>query len=322
MFTEQSIAVLLSVLVSLVASVTVAAAEGDTLGANIPDGFMIVEGDIIVPKDYTHTLSLTNYRSIQSWPEGVVPYEFDDGVSAANQTKMLNAMAELERVSSVQFVPWTSETDFLNIQAGSVNSSYVGRQGGRQEVNIASWDWRWIIVHELMHALGFWHEQSRPDRDGYIVIEWDNIEPGQGHNFQEQFWGAGHYGPYDFHSIMHYGQCAFSNCTPCCSTITVLPPNQAMQTVIGQRTNFSRWDSLSVGFIYPREPNWQFLSVNAQPGLRFGTFFYPWLTLDEALLNTPTGGTLWIKDPGQFNAIGIYDKAMTIRAPQGATLGN
>lgn len=34
------------------------------------------------------------------------------------------------------------------------------------------------ITHLIIHTLGLWHEQSRPDRDDYIEILWDNIYPG------------------------------------------------------------------------------------------------------------------------------------------------
>src|SRR5262249_45150972 len=52
----------------------------------------------------------------------------------------------------------------------SRNNSPVGMQGGRQIINIVSWTSKFVIVHELMHTLGFFHEQSSPLRDTYVDV--------------------------------------------------------------------------------------------------------------------------------------------------------
>ncbi len=59
-------------------------------------------------------------------------------------------------------------------------SSYIGKIGGPQNVSLAvsGCVYTYIVIHELMHAAGFWHEQSRSDRDDYVDINWDNIQTG------------------------------------------------------------------------------------------------------------------------------------------------
>ena len=65
-----------------------------------------------------------------------------------------------------------------------------------------------IVLHELGHALGLWHEQSRLDRDEYVEILNDNIKPGHEHNFKHRSNNViNDYGvAYDYNSIMHYGK--------------------------------------------------------------------------------------------------------------------
>ena len=36
-----------------------------------------------------------------------------------------------------------------------------------------------IVFHEMMHTVGFFHQQSRTDRNEYVRILWDNIIPGE-----------------------------------------------------------------------------------------------------------------------------------------------
>jgi hypothetical protein len=181
------------------------------------------------------------------------------------------------------------------------------------------------MAHELAHTLGMWHEQSRPNRDTYVFIEEDCVQDGYLNNFDIHP-TAGEYPPgdYDFDSVMHYGQSAFfTPTTPYCAsigrTITVLPPNQAWQTLIGQRDHLSEWDILTMSFLYP-EDDWRFVD-QAHDGVELGTFLYPYDDFGSGAATVPPGGTVWIQ-PGTYSAVGTYSKAMTLRAPLGdVTLG-
>lgn len=67
-------------------------------------------------------------------------------------------------------------------------NSYVGMIGGEQLVSLDTGCFacnsdgvcvKGVVIHEFMHAAGFYHEQSRTDRDRFITINYDNILPGK-----------------------------------------------------------------------------------------------------------------------------------------------
>nr|CAD7461244.1 unnamed protein product [Timema tahoe] len=69
-----------------------------------------------------------------------------------------------------------------------------------------------VAVHELLHALGFFHQQSATERDEYVRILWNNIEPGMEYNFDKYAANqiTNYNTVYDYLSIMHYDGYAFS----------------------------------------------------------------------------------------------------------------
>ena len=89
----------------------------------------------------------------------------------------------------------------------------MGRVGGEQLLSIGPNCLRTgVIIHEIMHALGFFHEHSRPDRDEHITVELENLRPGMEHNFLTlnlRNWFNMSI-PYDTKSVMHYSGYAFA----------------------------------------------------------------------------------------------------------------
>jgi hypothetical protein len=122
--------------------------------------------------------------------------------------------------------------------------SYVGMRGGRQDIGLAAGCGTGSTIHEIGHAWGLWHEQSREDRDTYITINWANIESGREHNFNQHISDGDDYGPYDYGSIMHYGAYAFSK-----NGLPTIVPTQSGVT-IGQRTALSNGDVNAVHAMY------------------------------------------------------------------------
>lgn len=106
---------------------------------------------------------------------------------------------------------------------------------------------KYIICHELAHALGIIHEQSRSARDTYVTINYANILSGYEPNF-DIVPGSLNKGSYDFDSFMHYPQNAFSSNGQ--NTITTQSAYSSYQTVMGQRTHLSTTDKSGMDLIY------------------------------------------------------------------------
>lgn len=321
---------------------------------DLPSGYMIIEGDIQVPiaefqRRYEQCESGVAAQSPEGtyqtnfWPNSQVPYEFDANVSSANRVAMQTAMQQWQNVSAVQFNQCTSNScggDFIHIQSSTVNSSAVGRLGGRQVINIVSWGNTWIMAHELGHGLGLEHEQSRPNRNAFVTINFANICTATSMNCNGGFCldssgnridcsfnfcfanGASTYGGYDFDSVMHYGRADFSGAVGSggnwLDTITVLPVNNAQwQNAIGQRVRLSVSDKNVMRCMYPGG-NWRWVSKTGTSS-GDGTCRMPYRTFSKGVSNTPSGGTLWV-EPGSYTVVGVLSKRMTIDAPNGAVI--
>ena len=169
---------------------------------------------------YTYSFQLTQYiqarltRAVrrdktQTWPDNRVYYTFDGSINAVFRAAIQQGIHTLEQLICVKFIPRTNQPNYVKYRSLSSDgcSSHVGFDGGEQIIKIGPrCNTQHTIIHETGHALGLWHEQSRPDRDNYLQILLSNVESGREHNFLKRntFEVDSQGEPYDYASVMHY----------------------------------------------------------------------------------------------------------------------
>lgn len=175
----------------------------------------LFEGDILLRKnqDPWDRNAVTNKNA--RWPVATVPYLLDPAYDEKEADIIISAMEEIENSTScIKFVPRKEERDFIGIYSGNGCWASLGRADGIQLLSLQKSKCivKGVAMHELMHGIGFLHEHTRPDRDDYITIHWDNIIDEVKRNFQKISFATLDTlnETYDYRSVMHYHAWAFS----------------------------------------------------------------------------------------------------------------
>jgi hypothetical protein len=137
------------------------------------------------------------------WPGGIVPYEFTNTLTAAQQKTYFDGLREWQLAANVSFVPHTTETRWILF---AYNTNYIDNVSpgfSPQVVTISSLS-RAQVCHEMGHSFGFTHENIRPDQTNFITVNSDNVTPGNLQFFQIDATSVTN-GNYDFESVMHLG---------------------------------------------------------------------------------------------------------------------
>lgn len=225
--------------------------KAQKIKVDVVDNLVILEGDIIlgplVSFEGSDAVAIdgASYR----WPNSTIPYVISSGHPKKADIEW--AISHVQSTTNLCLVPRTTQSDYIQFISGSGCASYVGKQGGRQDIVIGSCS-KGSIAHEILHAAGLWHEQSREDRDNYITINWANIQDGKSHNFNKHVSDGTDIGTYDYGSIMHYGKTAFSKNGN--NTINIKVPPGTATTTIGQRDGLSAKDKAAINKLYNPGP--------------------------------------------------------------------
>ena len=192
------------------------------------------------------------------WPNATVPFYIQEDQFNAQETEIiLSAVREFETRTCVRFRPYRkSDENWIFITSNETGCwSSVGnlREGGQQlNLEKPGCVYKGTVMHEMLHACGFYHQQNTYNRDDYVEILFDNIQEDLIHNFAvyNDTTLTDFNTTYDYDSIMHYSAYAFSkNGQP---TMKAKTENR---DTFGQLNDFTNTDVTKLNRMYQKTCN-------------------------------------------------------------------
>ncbi|XP_058819644.1 seminal metalloprotease 1-like [Topomyia yanbarensis] len=226
------------------------------MNTKVDDGYINFERVKLKSMKYGNIIR--NYLTEEyKWPNATVYYKFEGSFPRSAIRRIKQAMQIISSVSCVRFLSKPSnEIDYVEITSELSGCwSDTGRHSQITQLNLGPECYASVgtPLHELMHTLGFLHQHTRPDRDQYIHVLYENViqRPEYLFNFEiiEPWTELAFPLPYDFESIMHYSPAMYSREPSRLPTMIPrkIPP---VSETIGQRNQLSTLDIIGINFLY------------------------------------------------------------------------
>ncbi|MEE6128912.1 M12 family metallopeptidase [Chryseobacterium arthrosphaerae] len=214
------------------------------------DGLNFFQGDIVLSDKQLEEGATANKggASFSRWPGGKIYYTVAGNMGSINANKITSAVNEYNSKTNTQWIPRTTQSNYVEFIFGSSSGSdgwaHIGYQGGKQNISLDQYISVGSVIHEMGHTVGLYHEHCRKDRDQYLSIQWGNIQDGQAYNFNIYSSGTD-IGPFNINSVMMYWPNSYSkNGLP-----TIKRANNTTFTY--NRTGFTTGDINTINAMYP-----------------------------------------------------------------------